>query len=303
MSTRTAEQTPAELSSFFAENGYVVLKDALSPEQIEEIRDETTAICRGQVGPVMGVTPPAPGETDDDVIKRYLCIHHPHKVSDVMQRYMFHPPVVDVLTSVIGPNVKSMQSMLFIKASGKPGQAWHQDENFIPTRDRSLTGAWMALDDATTENGCLWVIPGSHKDGVLWPMRETTDERFDCGDEAVGFPYTDDEQVPVEVAAGSAVFFSGYLLHRSLPNTTQSGFRRALVNHYMSAESLLAWSHANEDFRDVVLVAGKDPYAYKGVERLVSPQIRPEGAGLGACAWVDEETIAATFGDGGADAS
>jgi phytanoyl-CoA hydroxylase len=295
MTARTTAQTTAELSRFFEENGYVVLEDALTPEQIDEIRHETTAICRGEVGAVVGVNPPAPGASDDEVIKRYLCIHHPHKVSDVMQRYMFHPPIVDLLTSVIGPNVKSMQSMLFVKASGKPGQAWHQDENFIPTRDRSLTGAWIALDDATTENGCLWVIPGSHKDGILWPTRETTDERFDCADEAVGFPYSDDEQVPVEVAAGSAVLFNGYLLHRSLPNTTRSGFRRALVNHYMSAESLLAWSHAREDFRDVVLVAGKDPYAYKGVERLASPQVRPEG--VGGCAWVDEDTIAAALKD------
>ena len=64
---------------------------------------------------------------------------------------------------MIGPNVKAMQSMLFIKAEGKPGQAWHQDEYYIPTRDRSLTAAWIALDDATVENGCLWVLPGSHR--------------------------------------------------------------------------------------------------------------------------------------------
>lgn len=48
-----------------------------------------------------------------------------------------------------------MQTMLFVKPPGFPGQAWHQDENFIPTRDRSLCGGWIALDDATIENGCL----------------------------------------------------------------------------------------------------------------------------------------------------
>ena len=48
-----------------------------------------------------------------------------------------------------------MQSMLFTKGEGKPCQAWHQDECFIPTRDRSLTAARIALDDATVENGCL----------------------------------------------------------------------------------------------------------------------------------------------------
>jgi phytanoyl-CoA hydroxylase len=301
MATSLPTRTTAELSEFYAENGFAVLHDALTPDEVDEIRREAVAICRGEVGTFVGVTPPPPDATDDEVIARYLCLHHPHKVSDVMLRYMSHPRIVEVLTSVIGPNVKSMQSMLFIKAAGKPGQAWHQDENFIPTRDRSLTGGWIALDDATTENGCLWVIPGSHKHGILWPTRETTDERWDCADESVGFPYTDDDQVPVEVSTGAAVFFNGYLLHRSFPNTAARGYRRSLVNHYMSAESLLAWNYPREDFRDIVVVAGQDPYAYKGVERLAFPQVRPEGHG--GCAWIEEDTLREMYEAGKEDAS
>ncbi|MEZ4677657.1 MAG: phytanoyl-CoA dioxygenase family protein [Caldilineaceae bacterium] len=150
-----------------------------------------------------------------------------------------------------------------------PGQAWHlQDEGGL-SRDRSLNAAWIALDDATVENGCLWVIPGSQRHGVLWPFREHDDDRFDCVVEAFDFPYTDDDAVPVEVKAGSIVFFNGYLLHRSLPNRAAGGFRRALVNHYMSAESLLPWhmpenpvGMAVHDHRDIVMIAGTDPYAY-----------------------------------------
>ena len=110
-----------------------------------------------------------------------------------MTDHLAHPTIVDVLTKVIGPDVKCMQSMLFIKASGKPGQAWHQDEWAIPTRDRSLTGGWIALDDATVENGCLWVIPGSHKPGIIWPQQEQDDPRFDCTIESWGFPYKDED--------------------------------------------------------------------------------------------------------------
>jgi hypothetical protein len=179
--------------------------------------------------------------------------------------------VVDVLTEIIGPNVKMMQSMLFIKSEGKPGQAWHQDEAHIPTRDRSLTAAWIALDEATVENGCLWVIPGSHRRGVLYPVREQNDPRFDCTAEAHGFGYGEQDAVPVELPAGAALVFDGYLLHRSLPNTGRHGLRRALVNHYMSAESLLPWFAPDSgatmgtlDHRDVYLVAGEDPHAYKG---------------------------------------
>ena len=53
------------------------------------------------------------------------------------------------------------------------------------------------------------------------------------------FPYTDEDGVMVPAKAGTVVFFNGYLLHRSLPNYAALGFRRSLVHHYMSAESLL----------------------------------------------------------------
>jgi phytanoyl-CoA hydroxylase len=282
---RTLPLQPDDVT-FYHNMGYLIVHDALTPDELDELRNEATRVCRGDLGDIRGVTPADPGESDDDVLRRYLCIHFPHKLSDVMLRYLSHPAIVEVLTKVIGPDVKCMQSMLFIKASGKPGQAWHQDEYFIPTRDRSLAGAWIAMDDATVENGCLWVIPGSHRHGIIWPQHEHNDRRFDCTGEAINFPYTDDDSVPVEVPAGAIVFFNGYLLHRSLPNRAKSGYRRVLVNHYMSAQSLLPWKppRAGEhmaitDYRDIVMIAGQDPYAFKGIEDLAKPHVRPSGEG------------------------
>ena len=160
----------------------------------------------GERGDVDGFEPGMPGESEDDVLRRYLCVHFPHKISEIMLDYLGHRQIANVLTQIIGPNVKCMQSMLFIKAAGKPGQAWHQDEFSIPTRDRTLTGGWIALDDATVENGCLWVIPGSHKRGIIWPQHDHVDPQFDCAGEAYGFPYRDEDSIPVEVKAGAIVF-------------------------------------------------------------------------------------------------
>jgi ectoine hydroxylase-related dioxygenase (phytanoyl-CoA dioxygenase family) len=276
------------MAEFFKENGFLVLQDGASAAEVDALNRETAAICRGDRGDINGIdATPASSLSDDEIMRRYLCIHFPHKISDEMYKALAYKNLVDVLTQVIGPNVKCMQSMLFIKASGKPGQAWHQDEYYIPTRDRSLLGAWIAMDDATVENGCLWVIPGSHKHGVLWPQHQQRDHRFDCAGEATSFPYSDEDAVPVEVKKGSIVFFNGYLLHRSLPNYAPGGFRRSLVNHYMSAESLLPWhwgekpagSLAALDYRDIVMVAGKDPYAWKGVEQRAGAHVRPSGEG------------------------
>lgn len=279
------EELSEEAFSFYRESGYLVVEDALDAEALEQLKQETVALCRGERGTLAGAPPVDEGMDDDAAQGQVLCIHHPHKISSVVREYLAESTIQRVLQGVVSPNTKCMQSMLFIKSAGKPGQAWHQDEDFIPTRDRSLIGAWIAIDDATVDNGCLWILPGSHRAGVLWPMHAHTDKRFDCTHESYGFPFRDEDAVPVEVKAGSIVFFNGYTLHRSLPNRKETGYRRVLVNHYMSAESLLPWSVqegvpvATMDYRDIVMITGKDPYGYKGTEDIAAAHIRADGNG------------------------
>jgi len=283
-------------AEFYQENGYLVLDRVLSEEEVDEINAEAVRICRNAGGTVEGVSPAPPNWSDEEVMAQILCLHFPHKMSDVMKRALSHPAIVQALTQIVSPNVKAMQSMLFLKAAGKPGQAWHQDEDFIPTRDRTLAGVWIALDDATIENGCLWLIPGSQKRGILWKLEWHGDHSFDCVGESQGFPYTVADEIPAEVKKGSVVFFNGYTLHRSLPNRAKSGFRRALVNHYSSAETFLPWrveegtSISWTDWRDIVMVAGEDPYAWKGLKDLSQPSVRPTGEG-GCIDWVTKQPL------------
>jgi phytanoyl-CoA hydroxylase len=288
------ERVGPDFTDHYVEFGFALLANALAPDEVAAVNADALKLCRGDFGTIQYGLSGVEGEekkpadlarpgTDDEMLRRYLCIHFPHKVSTAAREAVTNPRIVEGLTAVIGPNVKAMQSMLFIKSEGKPGQAWHQDEYFIPTRDRSLTAVWIALDDATVENGCLWVLPGSHRRGVLYPTHPQTDPRFDCTVEAYEFPYRDDEAVPVEIPAGTALIFNGYLLHRSLENSGRHGYRRALANHYMSAESLLPWRSPREgehmgmvDYRDIVMVAGEDPYAYKGTDEIAKPYSRPD---------------------------
>lgn len=275
-----------DAAAHYREQGWAIARGAFSADEVAAINAEAAAICRGDRGDFQGLMPAQPGESDQQVLERHLCLHMPHKASPMLLDAATGPQMQDIFTAGIGPNVKGMQTMLFIKAAGKPGQAWHQDERYIPTRDRSLAACWIALDDATTENGCLWAISGSHRPGVLWPMEWHGDQRFDCAEQSYDFPYSDDDAVPLEVKAGDVVLFHGHLLHRSLPNRAATGFRRALVVHAMSAESLLPWiwpdeqtSMADLDFRDIFMIAGDDPYAYKGIEDRHHAYVRPSGEG------------------------
>eukprot|EP00605_Chrysophyceae_sp_TOSAG23-4_P002327 GSChrysophyteH1.ASY1.ANO1.2573.1 assembled CDS len=277
----SSEEKWTNLRNDFKRDGYLVIPDLLSRPEIDRLLQEAAEITRGQRGEVQGISESTEALNDKEVLERYVCVHFPHKISDTIKKeYISHPSIVELLSNIIGPDVKCMQSMLFIKGSGKPGQAWHQDEYYIPTRDRSLTAVWMALDDATIENGCLWVRPGSHSDGILYDMAPHNSADFDSGNELVGTPDDKDLGISVPVKAGSAVVFNGYLHHRSLPNRAPPGtFRRALVHHYMSARSLLPWDMdgripATRDMRDIVMVCGNDPYAWKGLEDWAKPFLR-----------------------------
>jgi phytanoyl-CoA hydroxylase len=276
---RSSADALEALKAAYERDGFVAVEGLLTPAEVEALRGETVAIARGERGAVAGAEP-GDDRTDAALIAGVLAIHMPHKISPAMRAAMAHPRLVPILQALISPNVKAMQTMLFVKASGKPGQAWHQDEHYIPTRDRSLCGAWIALDDATIENGCMWMHPGSQAPGVLYPIRPHCDDRFDTAEEVYGHGYDREGGVPVQLKAGGVAFFNGYVLHRSLPNRSEGAFRRALVTHYMSAESMLPWTlgakTARADVRDIVMIAGEDPYAWRGLEDVTKPYVRSE---------------------------
>jgi phytanoyl-CoA hydroxylase len=243
--------TANEQVRHFVDRGYLVVPNLVDTHDVERARAEAVKFAAGEY--------PTKNLPDDG---RILAVHFPHWVSDVARDLVRHVGIVDVISRIAGAHLahwdgsaKCMQSMLFLKPPGLPGQAWHQDERFIPTRDRSLVGAWIALDDATIENGCLWVLPDSHRAGVIYPMK----------------PHGDPDEFDVtEQAFGDVVFFNGYLLHKSMRNNS-NGTRRALVNHYMSATSMLPWTTDGGDLgamdmRNVIHVAGNDPYAWKGYD-------------------------------------
>ena len=277
---------PADEADFYAAHGYLIVEDLLNGDELAELEADLIKLARGGYD-APGIKAVPAGVSNAEALERILCIHMPHFVSPVIRRFTTHPGVAQILGRIVGAHlqpghwnggVKCMQSMFFAKPPGKPGQAWHQDECFIPTRDRSLCAAWIAIDDATLENGCLWVVPGSHLAGTIYPLREhsRTDE-FDPAPESYGFEEAN--EIPVELRAGSVLFFNGYLLHRSRKNAS-GRYRRALVNHYMSTQSPLHWcldeeladgSRHGSDNRSVHIVCGEDPYAWLGYKIPANP--------------------------------
>jgi phytanoyl-CoA hydroxylase len=120
------------------------------------------------------------------------------------------------------------QSMLIFKQPGIGGEVgWHQDASFFDTAPTTVTGFWFALEDASIDNGCLWVAPGGHH-GPLREryVREGDRLRMEPLD-ATPWPT---QALPVEVAAGTLVCLHGMLPHRSLANRSARS-RQAYTLH------------------------------------------------------------------------
>ena len=267
----------------YRENGFLVVPDLIDRATVDAILAEGTRICRGERGPIDGLVPSAPDASDVDVLRAYLLCTYVHNASPFFRDLIADDRFGDIMESIIGPKVKGFFSQFFIKHAGMPGNAWHQDELFLPTRDRSLTSIWVALDPATEENGGLRFIPGSHTAGYFWPMRPHNSPDLDHLEEAYDFPGLE-SAVTVELAPGSAVVFSGYVMHGSFKNRTANGFRRSLLYQYASAETPIAFHPRSEpissyfDNRDFVLVRGRDPYAWKAkMDGFNAPILRGPG--------------------------
>lgn len=249
---------------FFRKNGYLVVKGLVSRSEIEEMQSHITDLIAGQVD-VEGLDKPLPGETLRETEKRLLRIHMMHDRIPLWERWMLHPRVLDVVQALIGPDVLAMQTMMFIKGPGSDGQGFHQDSFYIPTFPDSLIGAWIAVDKADKQNGCLWMTEGSNVEPIYppangygygdWGLKDipevsgvgghsNSDEDPENGLRPMTASY---KEVPVELEPGDVALFGGHVLHRSLSNKTSDRTRKAFVNHYCNARSFTTWGGGNEN--------------------------------------------------------
>ena len=138
------------------------------------------------------------------------------------------------------------------QAVAKPPQArtelpWHQDNGYTPLDPDEYVTCWLALDDADLDNGCIWVIPGSHTNG-------TVPHHAGSGPFRVGHD-GDEEGVPVPVKRGDVLVFSSLIMHRSGPNTTDRP-RRAWIIQFCPRHARSALSGKLLDDRLLVAENG-----------------------------------------------
>jgi phytanoyl-CoA hydroxylase len=215
----------------FSRDGYVVARRLFYTDEVDRLRDHFMALRRRGSYPhdVVGVEP-----TSRDPLRRYPRMAHMHRWDETSLRWLVDARIARWLTMLLGAEPFAVQTMLYFKPPGSRGQALHQDNFYLRVEPGTCVAAWMALDRADEENGCLTVVPGSHR----WPILCTrkADTRISFTDVTVPVP-EGQPALPVVMDPGDVLFFHGSLVHGSAPNTTTDRFRRSLIGHYIQAEA------------------------------------------------------------------
>lgn len=223
-----------EQKAYYQKYGYLSYGRVLTDLELVALRQRSEDIAEGRVNPL----PPRFMQLEQafrdghdtttpriDMIRKmtHLCYFDP-----LFEAVAKKPEIVDVIEDILGPNIKIYADQLMMKPRFHGTVTdWHQDSvawpHFVPQEHISC---WLALDDATVENGCMTVIPGSHHWG---PVAREYKDKFLSMPELPA-------PTPVEVKAGCCMFHHGLNFHRTGANQTPNR-RRGLALHYISAET------------------------------------------------------------------
>jgi phytanoyl-CoA hydroxylase len=229
----------ASFKAEFDKWGYTVARGLFAPDEVDRLREHYMTLRRrgSYQGDVVGVD-----STSRDPLKRYPRMAQMHRWDDVSLKWLIDDRLARVLTEMLGRAPYAVQTMLYFKPPGSRGQALHQDNFYLKAEPGTCVAAWMALDRTDHANGCLQVVPGSHR----WPIlcTEKADTKVSFTDVTVPLPGRD-TAVDVEMEPGDVLFFHGALVHGSSPNVTEDRFRRALIGHYIegAAEQVAEYYH------------------------------------------------------------
>lgn len=220
--------TPEEVMRYQA-RGFVTPRLRLPDDTLADLTAAVDALIAANPGvrPEDLAVPHVPGGASG-------CLNTPDALRDVFLAVGRHPALVAAVAQLIGPDLILWSSHAFCKPP-RAGAAvpWHQDGQYWPIRPMATCSAWIAIDPAGPENGCLRVIPGSHRDGLLAHGRqEDRSLALDAAVDPASFdPWRAEDII---LPPGGLSFHDVHLIHGSEPNRSPYA-RRAMVYRYMPA--------------------------------------------------------------------
>ncbi len=215
----------AEQVRHWRDEGYVAVADFFDSREVRALQagyEELRA-----AGTLMNIATDFDGETHvESKQNQLICplsFHHP-----LYRAIPFHPRVRAVVAQLLTEPIYKFQDAFFVKPARVGSRTnWHQDNFYFEIRDPMRgTAMWVAISDATAENGALRIIPRSHEALAPHVRDPESDHDRRC------YP-PEDDAVAAELAAGGVLFFNSGTLHATGPNTTD-GERAACIFHFLN---------------------------------------------------------------------
>ncbi len=230
--THLRDITEAHVDLFF-QRGYLVVEQAFTQAEVQAALEGLLHLLSGQVEGFRGVMyehaamdvplEEMPPERRQDYVRKFMWfVNHEER----LHRLAHHPELLAAIQRIMGESPVLFQDMALLKpphiGREKP---WHQDHAYfeLPLEAR-VVGCWIALDEATTENGCMIVIPGTHRQGPVVHFKRRDWQICDTDVNNQG-------ALAVPLKPGGCLLFSS-LIHHGTPANRSTQRRRAVQFHY-----------------------------------------------------------------------
>lgn len=229
----TSLLTP-EARSQFEEDGYCVVDGLYTEAELREIEEFFEEYRKSPANVFDG----SRRYEEIDPTQSQVRAMHPHRYSGKVMGWFTNPKLAAVLEELFGKPPLGAQTMYYYKPPGARGQGMHQDDMYLLTTPANCMAAWTPIDDTDEENGCLRVVPGSHRLEVMCP--DPSEEKMTRTESWTELSNASPEKkkrvgraVPVPLKRGQTMFFGGRLIHGSGPNKTTDRSRRVFIGHYV----------------------------------------------------------------------
>ena len=222
--------SPEELEAY-ADQGFLLLDDVLTEQGVAEMRDQCMSYWSAK----------KEGYDPGGSWLKNMLLDDAHHHAPIVRDYYFEGPLVNVAEQLIGPNVKGVTAQLTFKLRGNTKRVhWHQDNVYGELAPYNAITCLTALDKSDEANGCLWIAPGSHKDGQR-RAGFTEEERSALIE--IELKPDDSNAIPMPMEPGQCLMFSCWTYHRSDGNTSKDRDRRILFIRYADADAVEVYNN------------------------------------------------------------
>lgn len=228
--------TQSQVDSY-QRDGLLFPLSALSDAEVKSFR-----LCHDELDRFLGGRPSAEQKGDAHLYFKWIC--------DLATR----PSVLDAVQDIIGPNILIHSSTIFTKyPEDQKFVSWHQDSHYWGLSEPLLVSAWIALTDSTVENGCLRVLPGTHRKRFAH-VEERQPANILSRGHTVSGELDVSHAVDIILRAGQMSFHHANSIHGSNPNMSK-GQRIGVAVRYVSTAVRQQKPHI-----PVILARGRDEY-------------------------------------------